>query len=88
MVSSGHDWVVLIYFYRKLPCSRLPSCSPALVASSLAFMSCAIGSEEQKEIEALDALAAKVALLDKPKTIPAGNVTSVSALVACCVYVT
>lgn len=58
---------------RKLPCSRLPSCSPALVASSLAFMSCAIGSEEQKEIEALEALAAKVALLDKPKSVPAGK---------------
>lgn len=36
-------------------------------------MSCVAGSEEQKELEALEALANKNALLDQARSIPIGE---------------
>ena len=59
--------------FRKLPCDKLERFSPQLVANSLAFMNCVTGSEEQKELEALERLAAKAALLDEAKPIPTGK---------------
>ncbi|XP_067934838.1 bromodomain adjacent to zinc finger domain protein 2B-like isoform X2 [Watersipora subatra] len=55
---------------RKLPCDKLQRFSSQLIANSLAFMNCVTGSEEQKELEALERLAAKAALLDQARPLP------------------
>lgn len=62
-----------VLYYRKLPCAKLTTYSPTLISNSLAFMSCVAGSEEQKELEALEALANKNALLDQARSIPIGE---------------
>lgn len=59
--------------YRKLPCDKLDNFSPQLVANSLAFMNCATGSEEQRELEALERLAARAAVLERSRPLPAGE---------------
>lgn len=56
--------------HRKLPCDKLEKFSPQLVSNSLAFMNCVTGSEEQKELEALERLAAKAAILDSDRVVP------------------
>ena len=59
--------------YRKLPCGQLDKFSPQLIANSLAFMNCVTGSEEQRELEAIERLAAKASLLDQPRQLPPGS---------------
>ena len=66
-------YLLYVFFYRKLSCEKLTKFSPQLIANSLAFMNCVAGSEEQKELEALERLAARAALLETAKPLPPGE---------------